>query len=291
MSKIEWLARPETKPETWNMIGGCTPISAGCTNCYAARLAAGRLQHHPRYVGTAEMHNGKARWTGKINLDHKALDIPLRWKKPRTVFPCSMSDLFHSDVPDDWHYKVFKIMAATDQHTYLILTKRPKAMLEFCQTHWHRDLQSIYGLHNVWLGVSVENQTRADERRAAFEATPAAIKFVSYEPALGPIDWSGWEFIDMLIFGGESGPGAKPAHPDWFRDTLNWCRENGIAPFFKQWGKWMPAELWDEQFLPKRCSILRFYTGKAGWYGVGKKRAGHLLDGKVIREWPEPCRP
>lgn len=303
-SKIEWLARPGTLPETWNMIAGCSPVSAGCLNCYAARLAAGRLRNHPRYEGVAKMENGRAQWTGKISLDASALDTPLRWKKPRTVFIASMSDLFHASVRTRYIASILARVATTPQHTYLCLTKRARRMYKLftsgafvhcvqLKTRRTFATEMMWPLQNLWLGTTVENQAAADERRADFQATPAAVKFVSYEPAIGPVDWSGWEFIDMLVFGGESGPGARPAHPNWFRNALAWCRENDIAPFFKQWGAWFPRSQWEDNpflILPGDCDCLDGHNLRIIdddiMHRVGKGPAGHLLDGQVIREWP-----
>lgn len=290
MSKIEWLKRPGTKAESWNMIGGCTPVSAGCVHCYAARQAM-RMQHHPRYEGTAEMRNGVACWTGRINLDYEALNKPLSWRSPCTVFPCSMADLFHPEVPLEFVELVYTRMQSTARHTYMILTKRPNRMdtaFRIMNYTWNGGIRHR-PLPNAWLGITAESQRTADARRADFEAVPAAVKFVSYEPALGPVDWAGWEFIDMLIFGGESGPKARPAHVGWFRDALAWCRANGVKPFFKQHGAWShESQLWkDWQYEGQKRHIWSDGTVS---YRVGKKAAGHLLDGKVIREWPLPTR-
>ncbi len=292
-TRIEWVARPGTIPESWNPIGGCEPISAGCYNCWAARMAGTRLSLHPRYAGlTEQREDGSYRWTGEIRLDSKALAQPLHWRKPRTVLVCSMSDLFHESVPDFFIWYLWWDMAKVQQHIFLILTKRPQRMLRLVK-HFVQ-VESPGLLPNVWLGITVENQATADERRAAFEAIPAAIKFVSYESALGPIDWTGWEFVDQIISGGETGPGARPSHPDWHRATWDFCQEHGIAYFFKSWGAWFPRSQWEDNpylTLPDDCDCvegrnLRIVDDNI-FHRVGKKRAGHFLDGQEWHQWPE----
>jgi len=153
-------------------------------------------------------------------------------------------------------------------------------------------------LSNVHLGVSVENQDAADERREYLRQCPAAVKFVSYEPALGPVDWTGWEFVSQIISGGESGPGARPSHPNWHRATRDFCQENGIAYFFKAWGAWLGVDYIGEvndSLIWKRADGSNRLISKEppmsfgdghGAVRVGKKAAGHLLDGKEWQEFP-----
>lgn len=257
-TKIEWA------DATLNYVNGCTRVSPGCVNCYAERLAATRLRGVPSRAGLAEMTANGPRWTGKINIDDRALDQALRWRRPRRIFWNAHGDLFHESVPDEAIDRLFAVCALTPHHTHMILTKRAGRMREYLTARnevkpdcpianaafWLNGRVRGYRgqgglcarpLPNVWLGVSVEDQQRADERRADFEATPAAVKFVSYEPALGPVDWTGWEFVDQIIGGGESGPNARPCHPDWQRATRDFCSANSIAYFFKQWGEWMPT--------------------------------------------------
>ena len=262
-TNIEWVRNPDgSKGETWNPISGCSAVSEGCRNCFAARMAATRLKHHPRYKNLAVIENGRARWTGEVRLNHGVLEQPLRWRKPRRVFVCSMSDLFHKSVSDEWHWKIFKIMAAADRHIYQVLTKHPSRMLEFCQSKWYRDLHSIYGLPNVWLGVSIENQAAADERIPLLLQTPAAVRFVSCEPLLSKVDlhlmssdgyrmlshWYGPDGFDKtglqpereqpkpdwVIVGSESGPGARPMDEDWVRGLRDQCQAAGVSFFYKQ---------------------------------------------------------
>ena len=292
-SKIEWT------DSTWPVVTGCTHAGTpGCDMCYAARMAATRLRDHPRYKGLATFHNGKARWTGKINLNHDVLEQPLHWRKPRMVFIASMSDLFHPDVPWDFVWQVIEVIRQCPQHTFQILTKRPGMMAGF----FRLIATNLWPLSNLWLGTSVENQAAADERREYLKQCPAAVKFVSYEPALGPINWTGWEFVSQIISGGESGLGARPSHPDWHRATRDFCQANGIAYFMKQWGVWLPFGqkhvAWNAksaeyfQILADRLNgtnrhlVLAGNSGRQDFYHVGKKRAGRLLDGRAWREFP-----
>lgn len=281
-TKIEWAE------ESWNPATGCTKVSEGCRNCYAERMArrlAGRYGYPeaPRHFD--------------VTLHPDRLGQPLRWKKPRTVFVCSMSDLFHEDVACSFIHEVWDRMQDARQHTFLVLTKRPGRLQEFLTSAW-----GYPPLPNVGLGVTAENQKTADERREDFEATPGAFKFVSYEPALDPVDWTGWEFIDLLIWGGESGHGARPAHPNWFRNARDWAGKHGIARFMKQWGEWMGIDF--DMDRPPLFDGLRFWKASSGFsvetnkaphvdFGdghgairVGKKLAGRYLDGKQWNEMP-----
>jgi protein gp37 len=230
-----------------------------------------------------------------VTLHPDRIDVPLKRKKPTMFFVCSMSDLFHEDVPPSYIGTIVNIMRRSSRHTFQILTKRPRRMLKL--SNWLTDREGWPD--NVWLGVSVENQDAADERREDLERCPAAIKFVSYEPALGPIDWMGWEFVSQIISGGESGPGARPSHPDWHRATRDFCQANGIAYFFKAWGAWAPfgqresmrplnnvAKCWLDirgQSSPTYSAMMHV---PLALFRVGKKAAGHLLDGRGHHEFP-----
>lgn len=260
-SKIEWTDR------TWNPVRGCSEVSEGCRNCYAMRQAHRFNQPGGAYEGLTRMADRGPIWTGNIRLDESALEAPLRWKKPSRVFVNSMSDLFHESVPDDFLDRVFAVMALTPRHTYQILTKRPGRMCDYLSDLNYRkeqvgveaELMSgfdrsatdspanvTWPLANVWLGVSVENQATADERIPLLLRTPAAVRFLSVEPLLGPVNLE-WEWrartthhdeaiIDWVIVGGESGPGARPCHLDWLRSVARQCQAAGVGLFVKQWG-------------------------------------------------------
>lgn len=280
-TKIEWTQ------ETWNPVTGCTKVSEGCRNCYAERMAR-RLAG--RYGYPEAPHHFD------VTLHPDRLTRPLRWKKPRTVFVCSMSDLSHEGIDRQFRRYVFDIMVGCRQHTFQVLTKRPQNIMPFWYhysryvltgtpdglTYTDRDSPMDWP-ENTWLGVSIENQETADERREYLRQCPAAVKFVSYEPALSNVDWTGWEFVDQIISGGESGPGARPSHPDWHRATRDFCQEHSIAYFFKQWGRWLPAK------EPSRGYFEGAHLWGDGWSAieVGKKAAGRLLDGREWNEMPK----
>lgn len=259
-TNIEWT------DATWNPVTGCTKVSQGCKHCYAERMATRlKAMGQPRYA------NGFA-----LTCHQDALEQPLKWRKPRRVFVNSMSDLFHEEVPDEFILKVWRTMLRCPQHTFQVLTKRPDRMADFTSRlrfdnrgsgkMWlsdDPDARNGWRPHggagctprpNIWLGTSVENQDAADSRIRHLLNTPAAVRFLSLEPLLGPLPGLNLEGIHWVIVGGESGPGARPMHPEWARDIREQCVAAGVPFFFKQWG------------------------------GVNKKRAGRLLDG---REWNE----
>ena len=250
---------------TWNVITGCSVLTPGCTNCYAMRLAGTRLKHHPSREGLTEMTKTGPVWTGEVRFNEQWLDQPLRWKKPRMVFVCAHGDLFHESVPDEWIDQVFAVMALTStRHTFQILTKRAERMREYMTKRDEkltiptlmgaRDasviIKKYWPLPNVWLGVSVEDQERADERMPLLLDTPAAVRWISAEPLLGPIDFGGmWvdhldpgmhinmlERLDWVVVGGESAqnkPG-RPMHLDWARSLRDQCAAVGVAFHMKQ---------------------------------------------------------
>lgn len=222
-TSIEWT------DATWNPVAGCSIMSAGCTNCYAMRMAA-RLEAMgvEKYKGLTRKSGGRAKWTGAISLDEKALSIPATWSKPRNVFVNSMSDLFHPDVPVDFVRKVWRAMKETRRHTYQILTKRPDRMAEILSDGF--DI-----LPNVWLGTSVEDG-RVLHRLDDLRNVPAAIRFVSYEPLIGSVKGGKLKGIHWAIVGGESGPNARPMNPLWIDEIFDQCTDAGAAFFFKQWG-------------------------------------------------------
>lgn len=223
-TSIEWT------DSTWNPVAGCTILTAGCTNCYAMRMAA-RLEAMgtEKYIGTTRKSGGRAKWTGQITLDHNALAVPQTWVKPRRVFVNSMSDLFHADVPADFIRQVWSTMAQTPRHTYQILTKRPERMAEVLSRG------DFPVLPNVWLGTSVEDG-RVLARLDDLRKVPAAIRFVSFEPLIGSVAGAGLEDIHWAIVGGESGPNARAMDPAWVDEIETACRRAGTAFFFKQWG-------------------------------------------------------
>jgi len=360
---IEWLNRPGTKGESWNPIVGCSITSPGCTNCYAMTMAARleRMGTAPHYAGLTAASKAGPVWTGTLRpAPDKVLLKPLSWRQPRTVFVNSMSDLFHEAVPDAWIDRVFAVMALAPQHTFLILTKRAARMREYLQAGERGGIvtaqaivatggkfgvsRSEWPLPNVWIGVSAERQQEADARIPDLLATPAAVRFVSYEPALGPIyltrvRWPdgdqrcalrhqirplvmaaevngrsvspanievsiGKPHLDWVIAGGESGPGARPAHPDWFRSVRDQCAAADVPFFFKQWGNWVPELDCERDDPDGRADYQRYerngfrilnLAGGCGFHGERvhvmrpstKASAGHLLDGREHLAWPK----
>lgn len=313
---IEWT------DATWNPTTGCTRASAGCDHCYAftmtKRLAAIGQE---KYQGLA----GNGHFNGVLKTWDDELQKPLHWKKPRMIFVNSMSDLFHKDVPFDFVDKVFAVMALCPQHTFQVLTKRAERMAEYMASRsksskyweqscpvgyalrWEHDGKSHplcrFPLPNVWLGVSAENQERWDERVRWLSRVPAAVRFVSAEPLLGPIQPSLSDDVHWVISGGESGPNARPSHPDWHRTLRKFCQAFDVAYLFKQWGEWLPVDQWNgdefngqslalrhdgETFGPREphgfccanCSVAEVLR-------LGKKKSGRLLDGREWNEFPK----
>jgi len=239
-SSIEWT------DATWNPVAGCTILTAGCTNCYAMRMAA-RLDAMGvrKYEGLTRKSGHRHIWTGAVTLDEEALEVPKAWRKSRLIFVNSMSDLFQEAVPAEFITKVWATMAATPHHTYQILTKRPDRMAMLTP-----DLPL---LPNVWLGTSVENGAVLD-RLDHLRATPAAIRFVSFEPLIGSVAGADMANIHWAIVGGESGPRARPMTEDWIDEIHELCEDAGTAFFFKQWGgrnkkaagRSYRGQLWDQ---------------------------------------------
>lgn len=326
-TKIEWT------DATWNPVTGCSVVSAGCTNCYAMKLAGGRLRGHPSRAGlTAESKAGPV-WTGEVRFNEAWLDQPLRWSRPRTIFVCAHGDLFHENVPDAWIDRVFAVMALAPQHRFQVLTKRASRMREYLTrldqepvsdtvrrlvAAWPGRTPTPAGitfpLANVWLGVSVEDQGAAEQRVRHLTATPAAVRFLSCEPLLGPVDLqnivtprryssglldaftldfkthhqeiiagppSGHGPIDWVIAGGESGRGARPMHPDWARSLRDQCAAAGVPFFFKQWGAFSP------DLVAVGASAERHWFEDTTFVDhVGKATAGRLLDGREHNGMP-----
>ena len=220
--------------EVWNPVSGCTLLSPGCLNCYAARLTGTRLKDHPRCTGLAKKTvSGRYQFTGEVRLHYDLLEQPLHWRKPRRIFVCSMSDLFHEQVVGSFLRELWNVMKNCPQHQFQILTKRPERFLHNLR-HWifWADYQP---LANVWLGVSCENQRYAEERIPLLQRCPAAIRFVSFEPLLGAIDIGELlADVDWAIIGGESGPGYRECPIEWITDLARQCKAAGIATFVKQ---------------------------------------------------------
>lgn len=210
-SSIEWTEA------TWNPVTGCTKLSAGCKYCYAERMAK-RLQA----MGVPQYRDGF-----RVTLQPDALDLPYRWRKGRTIFVNSMSDLFHHRVPFDYIERVFHVMNECPQHQFQVLTKRPERAAQFAsRAEW---------TENIWLGTSVEDE-RVIERVDALSTIPAHVRFLSLEPLLGPLPNLSLEGIHWVIVGGESGPKARPMKEEWVLDIKDQCEALGIPFFFKQWG-------------------------------------------------------
>ena len=217
---------------TWNPVAGCSVVTAGCTHCYAMEMAK-RLEAMgvEKYAGLTRRSGKRTVWNSVVREDRNALTIPHSWKKPRKIFVNSMSDLFHEHVSDGFILEVWRAMRETPRHNYQILTKRPQRMAQFVTTK----IKDI--LPNVWLGTSIENADvveRIDHLREA----PAAIRFISFEPLIGPVGEIDLTDIQWAIVGGESGKAARPIREEWIDEIHHQCVRGGTAFFFKQWGTW-----------------------------------------------------
>jgi protein gp37 len=331
-TSIEWTRGEDGSPgATWNPVTGCTEVSPGCDNCYAKTFAE-------RWRGTP----GHPYEHGfDLTLRPARLDQPLRWKRPRRIFVNSMSDLFHDKISADFIAQVFGVMAASPVHTFQVLTKRHgrlKSLLNepgfaevafdharaygYAKYDQNRTMEGFWPLRNVWLGVSVEDQRWADIRIPALLDTPAAVRWISAEPLLGPVDlasylpvaegeickahWS-WmcgvgrtgrcqsERLRWVVAGGESGPGARPMHPDWARSLRAQCQQAGVPYLFKQWGAWVPTDgtrqypygpgglAW---ILPDGSRAEPGAPGGVWMRRAGKTPAGRELDGATHDEYP-----
>jgi protein gp37 len=349
-SKIEWC------DASWNPIRAqrtsdgrmghfCIHASEGCRNCYAEAI-----NHR---LGTGIDFKAQNRNEVEIVVPDKALMEPLKWKRPRKIFVCSMSDLFGDFVPDEAIVRVLAVAAYCRHHTFIILTKRANRMRAYLSAHntRHEVWQAMYKMNltpawwyggavpgnwplpNVWFGVSAEDQANADERVPELLNTPAAVRFVSLEPLLGPIHlgYLGWPNgqrlrrtgynaligaryhagsmveklpkLDWVIVGGESGPKARPMDPNWVRQLREGCLHTGIPFFFKQWGEWLPGEVYA---IGDEGGFARHQDGTEGGHGgkhdhwwsgdsfggvistrVGKHAAGRRLDGIEHNEFPK----
>lgn len=328
-SKIEWTEA------SWNPLAGCSRVSSGCDHCYAIGQAV-RIQamgNTDAYDGTTRKRkSGSHDWSGVIRLLPERLSRALRWKRPRRIFVNSMSDLFHPGVPPEYIDKVFAVMALAKQHTFQVLTKRPERMADYLtNSRVRHNIQDAlfaddmydgvymntlpedrtgarWPLPNVWLGTSVEDQQTANERIPHLLRCPAAVRWLSCEPLLGPVDlrdhfgycldcdallfdhrrddFSGYHEepgIHWVVTGGESGPGARPMHPDWVRALRGACLDANVAFFFKQWGAWRPG-VGDLSAFTRR---ERHEFEDGNWMvRAGKKQAGRTLDGRTWDEYP-----
>ncbi len=230
-SSIEWTEA------TWNPVTGCDKVSPGCAHCYAETFAERwrGIAGHPYEQGF------------DLRLWPQRLEQPLRWKRPRMIFVNSMGDLFHERVPEDFIHDVFDVMGRASQHTFQILTKRHERLSDVARRlPWHS---------NIWMGVSIENR-RFVHRADYLRDVEAAVRFISAEPLLGPLEGLGLDGIDWLIAGGESGVGHRRCDPDWIRALRDQCEREAVAFFFKQWG------------------------------GRTSKTGGRLLDGRIYDGWP-----
>lgn len=297
-SKIEWTEA------TWNPVVGCAKVSEGCRNCYAMKVAH-RLaaMGQERYEGLTEKRSSGVEWNGTVRIAPEALDIPRRWTRPRRIFVNSMSDLFHPDVPFQFIEGVFVTMKQAPQHTFQILTKRPERMLEYLTAYPSAFGDPFEPLPNVWLGVSVEDQKSADERIPLLLQVPAAVRWLSMEPLLGPVDISNfmgdvryhWNSghhqrydeceeglctkspsIDWVVVGGESGHKARPMRPDWARSLRDQCTAAGTPFFFKQWGD-----------VREYGSALPGSPWIDAGHDLSEKKGGRILDGRTWDETPE----
>ena len=334
-SAIEWT------DATWQIVTGCSLASPGCTNCYAMKLAGTRLRRHPSRAGlTIETKAGPI-WNGAVRFNEEWLLQPLQWRRPRNIFVAAHGDLFHPDVPDQVLDKVFAVMALAPRHTFQVLTKRSARMRAYLSDPGMPvrvmlaagfiayegesgmlqvdvpKARALFPLRNVWLGVSAEDQRRADERVPDLLDTPAAVRFVSAEPLLGPIDFTkislgrkpgivlgesrkqdrpetflvyrdalmdtdgAMERLDWIIVGGESGPGARPMHPAWARSIRDQCEAAGVAFHFKQHGAWADVGPHPRgEFISSDPQMDPIHCGDPIFMApVGKKAAGRLLDG------------
>jgi protein gp37 len=302
-SAIEWTEA------TWNPIVGCSRVSEGCRHCYAERQAyRAEAMGIPQYEGMTHKVGSEIRWTGKVALVESALELPLKWKKPRRIFVNSMSDLFHEKVPDEWIDRIATVMVEASQHTFQVLTKRPERMLAYLAGRKHlidtvENRPVEWPSRNIWWGVSVEDQATADARIPLLLQTPAAMRWVSYEPALGPVffptvhvfggrEWTGPK-IDWIVIGGESGPGARPFDLAWARQTIAQCRRSSTPVFVKQIGL-SPYSTTEEPLFRAKLLLPRTEVEAARFYPtdpLGDRKGGRLGDWPAdlrVREYPTP---
>ena len=311
-SGIEWTEA------TWNPVTGCTKVSPGCKHCYA------KHQAWPRLAATkGTVYYGRD--FEDVMIHPQRLDQPLRWQKPRMIFVNSMSDLFHVSIPTSFIDKIFAVMALARQHTYQVLTKRPTRMLEYLtdpqtvgrvrrlttrleteEFVYEDTTKWSWPLGNIWIGVSVEDQRRVAERLPMLAGCSAAVRWLSCEPLLGPINLDLWlNYLHWVVIGGESGKGARPMHPEWAKKIILQCNDADVPVFFKQWGEWSPErpspyckiskKRWSHESVTFRPDGSKYdctepdtlwVGGMKTMYRVGKKKAGCVIDGQVWDEYP-----
>jgi len=323
VTAIEWT------DVTWNPISGCDRVSPGCDNCYALAMAK-RL----KAMGQAKYQlDGDPRTSGPgfaVTTHPDALDVPLRLRKPRRIFAVSMGDLFHPQVTDDFIAQVFAVMSMCPQHTFQVLTKRARRMVNLLSSSnfWlavnaarlQRGVSCLPGggpvlLPNLWLGVSAENQEAAKARIPALLFTPAAVRWVSVEPMLGPVDLLGvgvdraksgmvadvlaGEYVmpdgersrigvslDWVVCGGESGISARPIHPDWARSLRDQCVSTDTPFLFKQWGEWCHSDQMPEEAYRLLDLKINLSQNHPNPHRIGKRHAGRELDGQIWDQYP-----
>lgn len=334
-TSIEWTRGDDgSMGYTWNPVRGCSVVSEGCRNCYAMQVAARFSGEGQAYAGLAYRNESGAHWTGKVTLVEKHLADPLRWQRPRRIFVNSMSDLFHESLTDQQITDVFGVMALAHWHTFQVLTKRPARMLEYLRAGDHGIIEQftaiqtgggigpremfraldvkrrdkvdwLWPLPNVCLGVSVEDQKSADARIPLLLQTPAAVRWLSVEPLLGPVNLNSFmvgdetainplrgeryatvqhmavrpekiDRVDWVVVGGESGNGARPMSPQWARSLRDQCVAASVPFFFKQWGNHAPLNT-----AQADANIV---------VAMSKKTAGRLLDGREWNEMPAEVR-
>lgn len=319
ITTIEWTHRPGTVPETLNPTTGCNKVNRGCKFCYAEVMHRRLMKMQPEKYNRPFL-DGAYPYPA-------ALEIPYRWKKSRTVFVDSMSDLFHKNIPFEFILQCFDIFNNTSQHTYLILTKRPERAVEF--QLWMKKMGHAYYDQrgeptpcppNVWMGTSCNDQKSAQEMIPYLLELDCSIRFLSYEPATGPVNlrWINADpdghghpkfcminaltgdhtdmgrpcpdvkKLDWVIAGGESGHGSEPAHPEWFRQVRDDCKATGTPFFFKQFGNWHPVETPPE--LPFTNDVKknyhRFTEPCEQWMHRTQDKGFNLLDGQLHQEFP-----
>lgn len=340
-TKIEWCVSPDGGPGfTWNPVIGCSHCSPGCDHCFAERMA-NRLasmeftkEFESKDQGALAVYRQVVefgKWNGRTAFVESALDIPLRRRKPTTYFVGSMTDLFHENTPDEWRDRVFAVMALCPQHRFIVVTKRAQEMKRYFLPaddlflgRWPRMMNLLCGeceptlfpLPNLMPMVTVCTQAEADEKIPPLLDMHAACRGVSIEPMLGHVDLQYARFngadslqsiegLHWVICGGETGPGARPMHPDSVRSLRDQCKAAGVPFFLKSWGEWIPKSQWNKP-LPRNVQWGtmningEFFAETTPWnghdddgngetivYRVGRKRSGHLLDGVEHREIPE----